>query len=355
MTTSRALIAARGVLALTVLGALLALADPGLAGHTPPHPALDGTITEAVWILQNNLRVLAVPFLLAALRFPESRLGRRGGDVIVAGLVAASTISVGIALGRWGQRLLPYLPQLPLEWAALAIATSAWLTARHGHAHARELAVLGATTAVLLIGAATLETWCTPHHVTGTHSAPAPVAFRVRLSAGRSAGGDVRADRHRDRVADRLAMLVVGQQREMLRRVGLLTDEPFQHRAGLPLLVEGLDKVAGAVKNRVEHRQFRLAGRNPLQPANGDKTSPGRSSVDPRHLWVPVVAFATDFAPATTRSLQGRALPFPHHVRFRSAVWPALDRATSTTDPHKEGPDAHHQRQRQHHTRARAA
>ena len=172
-------LAATPVLGLTVLGVLLALADPALAGRTAPHAALNGTVADAVSILQNNLRVLAVPFLLAALRFPASRLGRHSGDAIIAGLVAASTIPVGIALGRWQERLVPYLPQLPLEWAALTVATGAWLTARHGDARARELAVLGATVAVLLIGGASLETWCTPHRVTDTQ--PAAAAHRPLL------------------------------------------------------------------------------------------------------------------------------------------------------------------------------
>lgn len=164
-------LAATAVLGLTVLGALLALVDPTLAGRTAPHPALNGTLSDALSILQNNLRVLAVPFLLAALRFPASRLGRPSGDAIIAGLIAASTIPVGIALGRWQERLLPYLPQLPFEWAALTVATGAWLAARHGGARARELAILGATATVLLIGGASLETWCTPHRVTSTQPA----------------------------------------------------------------------------------------------------------------------------------------------------------------------------------------
>ena len=78
--------------------------------------------------------MLAAPFLLVVLDFPQSRLGRRAGDLIVTALTAASTIPVGLELGRWQGRLLPYLPQLPLEWAALAVAVHAWIIARAGHA-----------------------------------------------------------------------------------------------------------------------------------------------------------------------------------------------------------------------------
>ena len=238
MTSSdRIPLAAAAVLGLTAVGALLALVDPTLAGRTAPHAALNGTVADAVSILQNNLRVLAVPFLLAALRFPASRLGRHSGDAIVAGLIAASTIPVGIALGRWQERLVPYLPQLPLEWAALTVATGAWLTARRGNAQARELAILGATVGVLLIGAASLETWCTPQRITDTRAA----------------------------------------------------------------------------------------------------TPSGRSSEAPWHLWVSVVAFVTEFAPATTGSLQGRLLPSPHQVRFRSVVWPALTALHQPPTPTRRG------------------
>ena len=81
----------------------------------------------------------------------------------MAGLTAASTVSVGLELGRWGARLVPYLPQLPLEWAALALAVHAWVIARPGHVTIRQLTPLAAIVLALLAGAAALETWATPH------------------------------------------------------------------------------------------------------------------------------------------------------------------------------------------------
>ena len=83
-------------------------------------------------------------------------------------MVAANTIPVGIALGRWQSQLIPYVPQLPLEWAALILAVSTWLTVRTGAATRQHVAVLAASTAVLVLAAAALETWGTPHR-------PAPV------------------------------------------------------------------------------------------------------------------------------------------------------------------------------------
>ena len=154
---------AAGVLAATAIGIVVAMLDPQLAGSTRPHPTLTGSLGDAVSILQNNIRVLAAPFLAVALGMPKSRLGRGAGDLIVATLTAASTIPVGLELGRWGVRLVSYLPQLPFEWTALALAGHAWVIARRGHATIRQLAPLAVVVLGLLICAASLETWATPH------------------------------------------------------------------------------------------------------------------------------------------------------------------------------------------------
>ncbi len=98
--------------------------------------------------------MLAAPFLLVLLDFPQSSLGRRAGDLIVTALTAASTIPVGLELGRWQGRLLPYLPQLPLEWAALALAVGAWLISAPIKRPPTQLVVLAAAPRVLLVGAA---------------------------------------------------------------------------------------------------------------------------------------------------------------------------------------------------------
>jgi hypothetical protein len=154
---------AAGVLAATAIGIVIASLDPQLAGSTRPHPTLAGSPSDAVWIVQNNVRVLAVPFLLVAFGFPQRRPYRAAGDLIVTALVAASTIPVGLELGRWQARLLPYLPQLPFEWTALMLAVHAWIIARPGHLNPRRLAPLAAIVLTLVVCAAGLETWATPH------------------------------------------------------------------------------------------------------------------------------------------------------------------------------------------------
>jgi len=111
-------LSAGAVVGMTALGIGLALLDPALAGSARPHPTLTGSVDEAAGILQNNARVLAAPFLLIALGFPQSRLGRHAGDIIVTALTAASTIPVGLELGRWQGRLLP-TPAAPSRMGSL--------------------------------------------------------------------------------------------------------------------------------------------------------------------------------------------------------------------------------------------
>ena len=181
-------IAAGAVLGLTMLGAALGAVNPGLAGRTPPHPVLTGSLADALGILQNNLRVLAAPYLLGVLGFPRNRVARRAGDLLVLALAAGSTLPVGIELARWRARLIPYLPQLPVEWAALTVAVSAWLLIRTTTPLRRQVAVLAAVTVALLAVAASLETWCTPRR--SARTALNQTANRGRDRARLVGGGD---------------------------------------------------------------------------------------------------------------------------------------------------------------------
>ena len=70
---------------------------------------------------------------------------------------------VGLALGRDQGSLVPYLPGLPCEWAALAVAAAAWLAARRGQDRPAAIAPYGAGVLALAAIAAALETFMTPH------------------------------------------------------------------------------------------------------------------------------------------------------------------------------------------------
>lgn len=154
----------------TGVGVLLGAFAPGLGPPGSPHPTLRGSASEAVSMLATNLRILLAPFLLALIGADRGRLGRLGGDVLIAGLVLENTLRVGIALGRFGVSLLAYVPQLPLEWLALTISTSAWISVRQTpNANLRqrkrrtELCVLLVAMLACAAAAAACETLLTPH------------------------------------------------------------------------------------------------------------------------------------------------------------------------------------------------
>jgi hypothetical protein len=147
----------------TGAGLLLALAFPTLGPGGPPHPTLHPSLGAVAAILTQNLRVLAAPYLLVIFRFGRTRRARLAGDVLVAAILGANALRVGLALGRWQGRLLPYVPQLPLEYLAAALAATAWIHARRGGVNHRSLCILAALTALLLSGAAAAEVLLTPH------------------------------------------------------------------------------------------------------------------------------------------------------------------------------------------------
>ena len=147
---------------ITLLGALIGTTAPALAPGGPLHPTLHGSLGDLASIALTNARVLSAPFLLALFRFQDQRFTRRLGDLVIGGVLGANALRVGLALGRWHDRLLPYLPQLPLEWLAAALAAASWLALRKGARQQTALAYLAAILA-LVIAAAAIETIATPH------------------------------------------------------------------------------------------------------------------------------------------------------------------------------------------------
>jgi hypothetical protein len=150
---------------LTALAAVAGLLWPALAPAGAPHPALHPTLGAIASILSANIGVLLVPFAVVALRFNASRRSRRCGDALLLIVLGRSATTIGLALGHNGTRLLPYIPQLPLEYAAAAIAASAWLRV-HTHpdpAAFGEVARAALLTLALLAAAAVIEVLATPH------------------------------------------------------------------------------------------------------------------------------------------------------------------------------------------------
>jgi hypothetical protein len=159
-------IAALAVLAATGFAALASALDPALgpAGH--PHATLHGTLGEALSIFATNGRLLIVPFLLVVGRWPSGRVTRPLGDLIVTALLAVNAVTIGLALGRFPASLLPYLPHLPLEDAALATAVGAWLSRRLSRPPGRPPRTVrsyAACTGMLTAAAALSEAFLVPH------------------------------------------------------------------------------------------------------------------------------------------------------------------------------------------------
>jgi hypothetical protein len=158
--------------AVTALAAGAGALDHMLVPSTPPHPTLHPTLAAAASILANNARVLALPYGLVILRFDAVRWGRTIGTALLLGVLSVNAITVGLALGRWQQGVIPYLPHLPLEWAAAGLAASVWARAlaRAGdpstHAQPenwRWCALAAAITLLLLTAAAAAEVLLIPH------------------------------------------------------------------------------------------------------------------------------------------------------------------------------------------------
>jgi len=151
--------------AATALSAGAAIAWPTLGPASRPHATLHPSLDAIASVLLNNLRVLAAPFILAAARFGATRCCRFTGDAIVATVLVGNAVAVGFALGRWRSALIPFVPQLPIEYLAAATAAAAWLEARrHAPPRGSQIAVADAAATIgLTAAAAAIEVLLTPH------------------------------------------------------------------------------------------------------------------------------------------------------------------------------------------------
>jgi len=157
---------AAAIAVVTIAAVIAAMVKPELGPATAPHPTLHGTPDEVVSIVVQNLRTLIAPLLLIAGRWHTGRVTRHVGDLLVATLVIANATLVGLALGRYPTQLPAYLPHLPLEDAALAIAAGAWLahrTKQRTDARAPSLSRTALLTLTATIAAAIVETYAVPH------------------------------------------------------------------------------------------------------------------------------------------------------------------------------------------------
>jgi len=117
-------------------------------------------IGDALALWMANLRVAG--FVLLATLAARARRLVTALDLLVAACLTVNLGLVGLALGAYGPRLLPWLAHVPLEWAALAVVLTAYRHARRASPGLLQLARAGATAAALLALAAAVEAWATP-------------------------------------------------------------------------------------------------------------------------------------------------------------------------------------------------
>jgi hypothetical protein len=111
----------------------------------------------------HNTPIAAWPLLLGLTGAERHRLARRCGDLAVIACMVANAIPVGAALGAYGATLIPYVPQLPVEWAGLALGYSSWLVQRERPLSRRERLAWLTLIVATLAAAAAIETVAVPH------------------------------------------------------------------------------------------------------------------------------------------------------------------------------------------------
>ncbi len=135
---------------------LLALA---LTAHhnSPPR------IAHVLALAAHNIPIAAWPLLLGLTGVHRHRLATHIADGALLACIILNTLPVGAAVGAYGTAALPYLPNVPLEWAGLALGASAWLVQRRRALTIPEGLGLLALIVAVLLSAAALETVAVPH------------------------------------------------------------------------------------------------------------------------------------------------------------------------------------------------
>lgn len=121
---------------------------------------LEHSPAEVARIALYNARVAGGTLLCAAVTPRVGMRVRRLVFVLLATVLTCSAAAVGIAIGAYGDRAISAIAvHLPVEFSALSLAGGAYMQACRQALDARDLVVAGAATGLLLVVAATLETY----------------------------------------------------------------------------------------------------------------------------------------------------------------------------------------------------
>lgn len=144
-----------GEAAVAAVRGLLGLELRGGAAHAHP-------LGNIALLAAHNLPIASWPLLLGLAGADRSRAGRALGDTLVLASVAANTLPVGGAVGAYGAPLLAYVPQLPVEWGAIALGAASWVIQRQRTLCWRERLIWLAAITACVLAAASLETTAVP-------------------------------------------------------------------------------------------------------------------------------------------------------------------------------------------------
>lgn len=158
--------AAASLWLLTILPAIVVAALPGashaarglLAFALTPH---EGSIGQLLGIVETNGRVVVALALAAWGRSRAAGL-RLPADLLVGVIVSVNATFVGVAVGAYGARAVPWLVHLPIEWTALAVVVGLHRVARRGSLQTWVCALTTAAALALVGLGALVETYLTP-------------------------------------------------------------------------------------------------------------------------------------------------------------------------------------------------
>jgi hypothetical protein len=111
----------------------------------------------------HNIPIACWPVLLGVFAVGRKAWGRVFFDLLVACWLVANTAPVGAAFASYGTPLVGFVPQLPIEWAGLALGASGWVLQRRSPMTFRRGAGLAAACAGVMVVAAFVETVVPPH------------------------------------------------------------------------------------------------------------------------------------------------------------------------------------------------
>ena len=156
--------------AVTIVAALTAAAVAAVGGADEVRRSLrfdfPGAVQTPAAVLQiaaQNARLAAAALLCAAVVPRLPRPARFVADAALSVLLAVNAGLVGLALGAYGARLaVAATPHMPVEFAALSLAGGAYMRARRHPVSTAAFAIVGTTCALLIVIAATLETYVAP-------------------------------------------------------------------------------------------------------------------------------------------------------------------------------------------------